>query len=75
MKLDRYELKTGKNLFTYEFISVGPKGRIPKLIQFIPTNYEDLYNLAFGNKHPDTGQIDDLAISIMAIANGYWRQW
>ena len=63
MKLDRYELKAGKNLFTYEFTSVGPNGRIPKLIQFMPTNYEDLYNLAFGNKHSETGQIDDLAIS------------
>lgn len=63
MKLDRYELKAGKNLTTFEFISEGPKGRIPKIIQLTPTNYKDLYNLAFGNAHPETGQIDDLAIS------------
>jgi hypothetical protein len=63
MKLDRYELKASKNLITFEFISEGPKGRISKLIQFTPTNYKDLHNLAFGNKHPETGQIDDLAIS------------
>jgi hypothetical protein len=63
MKLERYELKAGKNLITFEFISEGPNGRIPKLVQFTPTNFEDFYNLAFGDKHPETGQIDDLAIS------------
>lgn len=63
MKLDRYELKAGRTLVSFEFISVGPKGRIKKLIQFTPTNYNNLYNLAFGNKHPETGRIDDLAIS------------
>ena len=63
MKLDRYELKAGKTLTTFEFISEGPKGQIPKMIQFTPTNYKDLYNLAFGDKHSETGQIDDFIIS------------
>ncbi len=63
MKLDRYELKAGKNLTVFEFISDGPRGQISKLIQFTPTNYKDLYNLAFGDKHTETGQIDDSVIS------------
>jgi len=63
MKLDRYQLKAGKNLTTFEFISEGPRGRIPKVIQFTPTNYKDLYNLAFGDKNPGTEQIDDVVIS------------
>ncbi|WP_426669537.1 DUF6934 family protein [Mucilaginibacter sp. McL0603] len=63
MKLDRYELKAGNNLTTFEFISEGPKGQIPKLIQFTPTNYKDLYNLAFGDKNSETEQIDDIVIS------------
>ncbi|HEY4198818.1 MAG TPA: hypothetical protein VGM63_24930 [Mucilaginibacter sp.] len=63
MKLDHYQLKAGRNLTTFEFISEGPKGRIPKLIQFMPTNYENLYNLAFGDKHSETGEIDDLVVS------------
>lgn len=63
MKIDRYQLKAGTNLTTFEFISDGPNGQIPKLIQLTPTNYKDLYNLAFGNKNSETGQIDDLAIS------------
>jgi len=63
MKLDRYELKAGRNLTAFEFISDGPKGQIFKVIQFTPTNYKDLYNLAFGDRHPGTGQIDDTIIS------------
>lgn len=63
MKLDRYEIKAGDNLTAFEFISEGIKGRISKIIQFTPTNYKDLYNLAFGDRHPETGQIDDIAIS------------
>ena len=63
MKLERYELKADENLTTFEFISEGPKGKIPKLIQFSPTNLKDLYNLAFGDKDLKTGEIDDLTIS------------
>lgn len=63
MKLDRYEIKAGEELTTFEFISEGPKGKISKLIQFTLTNYEGLYNLAFGDKDPITGDIDDRSIS------------
>ena len=48
---------------TYEFISEGPNGRIPKLVQFSPTNLKDVYNLAFGDKDYHTGEIDDAIIS------------
>ncbi|MEO7213728.1 hypothetical protein [Mucilaginibacter sp.] len=63
MNLDRYELTSGNKLTAFEFVSRGPKGLIPKLVQFTPTNYKDLYNLAFGDKDADTGQINDIAIS------------
>jgi hypothetical protein len=63
MKLDKYELKSGERLEVYEFISVGPKGRITKLVQYTPTNYKDLYNLGFGDKNALTGEIDDNVIS------------
>lgn len=63
MKLVHYELKAGKNLTTFEFVSEGPKGHIHKLIQFTETNHANLYNLAFGDKHPETGTIDDSTIS------------
>jgi len=62
MHLDRYQTKAGKNLDTYEFVSVGTKGRIPKVVQYIPTNYKNMYNLGFGDKLP-SGDFDDKVIS------------
>src|SRR5688572_26473182 len=63
MKQPRYELKASDALTTFEFISEGPIGQIPKLIQFTETNYKGVYKLAFGDKHPQTGELDDVAIS------------
>ena len=63
MKLDKYELKSGERLEVFEFVSIGLQGRIIKLVQYTPTNYKDLFNLGFGDKNSDTGEIDDNVIS------------
>jgi hypothetical protein len=63
MKLERYELKTEKSLTTFEFVSVGVKGEIPKIVQYSETNLKGFYNLGFGDKDPNTGEIDDNIIS------------
>jgi hypothetical protein len=63
MNTYRYPLSAGKKLASYEFVSVGRKGNIKKLIYFSPSNYDNLYNLAFGDEHPETGLLDDLVIS------------
>jgi hypothetical protein len=63
MKLPRYELKAEKSLMVYEFISEGPRGQIPKLIKFSETTLKGFYNLAFGDKDMETGDIDDTVIS------------
>ena len=63
MKLPKYELKAEKSLMVFEFLSQGPNGRIPKLIKFSETHLKDFYNLAFGDKDIETGEIDDLTIS------------
>ena len=63
MKLDRYELKAGRKLTTFEFLSEGRKGKIIKVIQFQQMNLPNLYNLAFGDKNPDTGEVDDMIIT------------
>ena len=47
----------------FEFISEGTKGPIPKLIKYSETNLKDMFNLAFGDKNPDTGDIDDKVVS------------
>ena len=63
MKLDKYQLKAGQELLSYEFISEGPKGLIRKRIQFTLVNRNQVFNLAFGDKDSITGDIDDLTIS------------
>ena len=50
MNLEKYELKSGEKLQVFEFVSVGVKGKIVKIVQYTPTNYKDLYNLGFGEK-------------------------
>jgi len=63
MELERYQLKAEDSLMVFDFVSDGPKGRIPKLVKFSETNLKDLYNLAFGDKDLDTDEINDLSIS------------
>lgn len=48
---------------TFEFASEGSKGIILKLVKYQETNLKDLYNLAFGDKNSETGEIDDKVIS------------
>ena len=63
MKLDRYEIKSGEHLLSFEFLSEGSKGKIQKLIQFALVNQDNYYNLAFGDKNPVTGEIDDISVT------------
>jgi hypothetical protein len=63
MNVDKYHLKSEETLTVFEFISEGPKGAIRKLIHFQPTSQQGIYNLAFGDKDLETGDINDLAIS------------
>jgi len=63
MNIYQYPLSAGKNFTSYEFVSLGPKGKIKKLIYFTPTDYPNLFNLAFGDESPETGRLDDLVIS------------
>ena len=63
MILDRYEIKAGSNLTTFEFLSEGRKGEILKVIQFQKMNLDNLYNLAFGDKNIVTGVLDDKVVT------------
>ena len=63
MKLDRYQLKAGLNLTTFEFLSEGSKGSIIKFVQFQQMNLPNLYNLAFGDFNTVTGKFDDKVIT------------
>ena len=63
MKIEKYHLKSDETLTVFEFISEGLKGPIRKLIHFQPTPEKGFFNLSFGDKNAETGDIDDLAIS------------
>lgn len=63
MNLPRYNLSSDSQLTTFEFISEGPRGEIIKLVQYSPTNLKNVFNLAFGDKNRETGEIDDQIIS------------
>ena len=63
MKLPKYQLKAENELTIFQFISEGPKGKIPKLIEFTETNLKDFYNLAFGDKDEQSGKINDTITS------------
>lgn len=63
MKLDRYELKAGSSLKSFEFLSEGKNGKVVKIIQFQKMNLNNLFNIAFGDKDFQTGNLDDMAIT------------
>ena len=50
------------DLSIFEFISSGRRGHIRKRILFQPTDFQGVYNLAFGDLNPE-GEIDDQIVS------------
>ncbi|MEJ7738004.1 MAG: hypothetical protein WKF97_11295 [Chitinophagaceae bacterium] len=83
MKIEKYQLKAGQELLSYEFINEGPKGLIYKLIQFTVVNRNQVYNHAFGDKDSKTGEIDDLIVSnngnsekvLATVTGAVYRRW
>jgi hypothetical protein len=63
MKYEKYQLESDRKLLLFEFVSVGAKGRIKKIVQYTETNLKDYYNLGFGDKDEKTGEINDLVIT------------
>ena len=49
----------------YTFDSYGPNGKITKIVQYISRDAAGItfFNLGFGDLDPETGKIDDLAVS------------
>ena len=59
MILPRYPLSSSNQMMTFEFESEGKLGRVLKLVTYQPTNLKGVYNLAFGDKNAESGQIND----------------
>lgn len=47
----------------YKFTSVGVNGRISKVVRYYDLDLDNYYNLGFGDQDPETGDLNDLAIS------------
>ena len=63
MDLPKYQLSAENSLTVFEFVSIGPNGRISKLIKYSETHLKDFYNIGFGDKDNLTGEIDDTTVS------------
>ncbi len=63
MKLEKYRLRADPDQKAFEFTSVGRLGSVLKGIYFQQSAEQDLFNLAFGDIDPATGEMDDLAIT------------
>lgn len=63
MKLEKYQLRAEDHLTIFEFTSIGPKGKIKKIIEYQETNLNGFFNLAFGDKDEISGKIDDVVVT------------
>ncbi len=63
MRLEQYQLEADSTFMAFEFISEGPKGRIKKRIEYKIIHSDGIYNLAFGDKNEETGEINDIIIT------------
>ena len=63
MQEDRYKVETSFDLQTFEFTSEGSRGKIEKIVVYSEINLKDVYNLAFGDKDPLTGFLNDLTVT------------
>ena len=60
---NNYEVDIASDFQTFEFISVGTKGNITKVVRYTEIDIKGVFSLGFGDKNLETGHISDLIIS------------
>ncbi len=63
MRIEPYQLILAESSTYFEFLSVGVNGVIRKMVEFQPIDDLGYYNLAFGDKNPVTGKMNDSAVT------------
>lgn len=63
MKYQRYEYQTEDELHYFEFTSIGPKGKIKKILEYTKLSVENIYNLGFGDYDKEGNRIDDKIVT------------
>ncbi|TAE91379.1 MAG: hypothetical protein EAZ14_03880 [Runella slithyformis] len=59
MNQERYAFETDITATVYEFVSEGKSGRVNKLIEYLPIEENEVYNLGFVDIDPTTGELSD----------------
>ena len=58
MDIERYQIETDENAEIFEFLSIGPKGRILKRIKYIQTEDQRIWNLSMGDVIKSNDEVD-----------------
>jgi hypothetical protein len=62
MHLPKYLYRTNASFLDYEFVSIGPRGNIKKVVRFSQIRH-GIFNLAFGDLDEATGEISDTIVT------------
>ncbi len=60
---NHYKVETSPDFQTFEFVSIGTKGNIIKVVRYSEINVKDFYNLGFGDKDHVTGFLSDSTVT------------
>jgi hypothetical protein len=65
MDIDKYDYVKNDASLVFQFESVGPNGKVLKVVQFTPHNYDGItyFNLGFGDWNEVEQRIEDLSIT------------
>lgn len=62
--LERYtDVEVSSDFTVYEFDSVGPRGKVRKVVIYSEFEIDNYFNLGFGDKNVATGEFDDLIVT------------
>lgn len=70
MKTDKYPVIIGETSMVFEFVSEGVRGSIPKLVIYSDIHLHNFYNLGFGDKDAEPGEIDNEVVMKKAKNSG-----
>jgi len=62
MLADHYQVETAADFLSFEFVSVGPRGRVIKAVRYTSIGFNQFYNLGFGDKDPVSGYLSDTTV-------------
>ena len=62
MHLPKYLYRTNDSFLDYEFVSIGPRGNVKKVVRFSQIR-PGVFNLGFGDLDEESGEISDTIVT------------